>query len=587
MSHPEWTWSESQSQTDSERMGGAGRRFSPPRLTGGGAALLVMMALVPGTVQAGTYYVSTTGSDSYAGSSTSPWRNICYAVKRAVAGDTIIVRGGDYSEDCRAGTGSIDLPDGTSTARITLRNAAGERAVLHGLVWFTDADYWTFDGINVTWDSTVGTSSTHMVKLTDGTGWEWKNSEIWGAMSFANVLVTSSVAGLPNQWKLEGNCIHTTYASNSTNQDHNLYVNGRSQNGSGIITRNIFYGAPNGENVKLAGGSSPQGTQNVQVTYNTMDDASQNILMGWESTGNLFKRNIITRANNAQPIRAYQLTGTNNRAEENFWYDGTNTDLVFEDSGYQTVSQLNNVNADPRFDVTGSCGGYKPQTTSAQAYGRWAGTGPGTNPGPVAFVGSTAAEVQGTSITLSKPAGTQQGHVMIAQLVLRGVNAVSAPSGWNCPTTTDASISGARMVLCWKVAGSSEPSSYGFSTVDPDGKAGGIETWSGLDTTSPLAATSEASGTGTTCTATGVTTTVANQPLSLFCGHVGAVAYTPSSGWTERRDLATSTATYKATAFSATGLGPSTAGGTGNPTATASTSGGGWLSMLVALKPAP
>jgi len=555
------------------------------RLHAGFAALLAMMVLAPGTARAATYYVSTTGSDSFAGSSTSPWRNICSAVKRVTAGDTILVRGGNYYEDCRSGTGSIDLPDGTATSRITLRNATGERVVLHGLVWLTDTDYWTFDGINVTWSSTVGASDTHMVKLTDGTGWEWKNSEIWGAMSFANMLVTSSVAGLPSQWRLEGNCIHTTYPSNSTNQDHNLYVNGKSQNGSGIITRNIFHGAPNGENVKLAGGSSPQGTQNIQLTYNTLDDASQNLLVGWASTNNLFKRNLITRANNAMPIRAYQLTGTNNRAEENFWYDGTNTDLVHEDSGYQTLSLLNNVNANPSFDVTGSCTGYKPQNAAAQAYGRWAGTGGGTNPGPVAFVGSTAAEVQSTSITLPKPANTQQGQVMIAQLISRGVNAVVAPSGWTCPSSTDHSVSGARMVLCWKVAGASEPASYSFSTSDSNGKAGGIETWSGVNAANPFAVTSEASGTGTACAATGVSTTVASQPLSLFCGHVGAVTYAPASGWTERRDIASGTATYKATAFSATGLGPSTAGGTGNPTATASSSGGGWISMLVALQP--
>lgn len=575
-------------QTDSERLADTESPFSQHQLMGGFAALLALMVLTPGTARAATYYVSTTGSDSFTGSATSPWRNICSSARRATAGDTLIVKGGDYYEDCRAGTGSIDLPDGTSTSRITLRNATGERVVLHGLVWLTDTDYWTFDGINVTWDSTVGNSDTHMVKLTDGTGWEWKNSEIWGAMSYANVLVTSSVAGLPNQWKLEGNCIHTTYVTNSTNQDHNLYVNGKSQNGSGLITRNIFHGAPNGENVKLAGGSSPQGTQNIQLTYNTMDDASQNILTGWESTGNLFKRNIITRANTAMPIRAYQLTGTNNRAEENFWYDGTNTDLVLEDSGYQTFALLNNVNADPRFDVTRSCGGYKPQNTAAQAYGRWAGTGGGTNPpepGSVAFVGSTAAEVQNTSITLPKPANTQQGQVMVAQIVSRSVNAVTAPAGWNCPTSADHSLSGARMVLCWKVAGASEPASYVFSTSDANGKAGGIETWSGVSTANPFAAVSEASGTGTACTAAGVTTTVASQALGLFCGHVGAVTYTPATGWTERRDLANSTATYKATAFSATGVGPSTAGGTGNPTATASTSGGGWISMLVALQP--
>lgn len=67
-----------------------------------------------------TYYVSTTGSDSNPGTSAAPFRTITYAYSKVVAGDTILVRPGTYT-DYRAGWALVLDKNGTASAPITLR----------------------------------------------------------------------------------------------------------------------------------------------------------------------------------------------------------------------------------------------------------------------------------------------------------------------------------------------------------------------------------------------------------------------------------------------------------------------------------
>ena len=61
-----------------------------------GALLVLALAAAPAAVSAATYYVSTTGSDSNSGSSTSPWRTLWHAVRSINSGDTIRMLPGTY-----------------------------------------------------------------------------------------------------------------------------------------------------------------------------------------------------------------------------------------------------------------------------------------------------------------------------------------------------------------------------------------------------------------------------------------------------------------------------------------------------------
>lgn len=98
------------------------------RAARGGPLLLLALALlwcVP--LRAATYYVSTAGSDANDGASVdSPFRTIQHAVDGAVAGDTILVRGGTYREDVEMNTG------GTATQPIVLSAYPGEVPVIKG-----------------------------------------------------------------------------------------------------------------------------------------------------------------------------------------------------------------------------------------------------------------------------------------------------------------------------------------------------------------------------------------------------------------------------------------------------------------------
>lgn len=72
----------------------------------------------------GTFYVSTAGSDANEGSFTNPWKTLTFAASEATAGDTIIVRGGQYEEIFSiTESGKENLP-------IVFKNYSGEIAHL-------------------------------------------------------------------------------------------------------------------------------------------------------------------------------------------------------------------------------------------------------------------------------------------------------------------------------------------------------------------------------------------------------------------------------------------------------------------------
>ena len=77
---------------------------------------VVMLILGCAAVQASTYYVSTSGSDSNPGSVAAPWRTIQKAANAAKAGDLVLVAPGDYPEYVQAGAAA-----GTAAAPIIFR----------------------------------------------------------------------------------------------------------------------------------------------------------------------------------------------------------------------------------------------------------------------------------------------------------------------------------------------------------------------------------------------------------------------------------------------------------------------------------
>ena len=342
-----------------------------------------------------TFVVAPAGSDTAAGSWERPWRTFTYAFRQLLPGDTLLVRGGTYRE--RVTSASFCPPTraacpATSTSRIVVAAAPGERPVLRGLLWVRGADWWTFRGLTVAWDSTLDTvSDGHLVKFVDGVGWRFENGEVSGSRSFSNILVTDAAAAGPAGWVLRGNCVHGNAGdpSHGTLRDHNLYL-ASGLAGSGLVEDNILFDAPRGDNIKIGvGAETGNGSSHIAVRWNTLDDALTGVVVAYRSSSVRLERNLVGRVGSAATgglgkswypaFRGIELTGTSNAVIANAWY-ASGGGLVRNTFGTNNDSTRGLPNgtgelrlADPRFDSTTSCSGFTPANASlpyGARYGR-------------------------------------------------------------------------------------------------------------------------------------------------------------------------------------------------------------------------
>ncbi len=322
--------------------------------------------LLPAASGGNVYVVSPTGSNAGTGSVDNPWRTVSKALSSAAPGDAVYLRGGIYLERVNP-----VLQAGTATAPISVSEYPGERPVLQGVLWLHSPSYWRIHGINVTWDSATGLPNEQMVKLIGGVGWTYSNAEIWGARSYAALLVTADSAGILANWTVSGNCIHDTYPTNNTNQDHLIYANTGLGAGAGRITGNLLFNVTNGEGIKLGGSDVHVGAAvNVTADHNTIYNAIQPVLIAWDSDGNTLDHNILMKASgNYGGIRGYQLVSSSNQASNNIGYSLAK--MFLNDPGYAAVADSggNILPVDPQFDSTASCAGFNAANPAASGYG--------------------------------------------------------------------------------------------------------------------------------------------------------------------------------------------------------------------------
>ena len=67
-------------------------------ICGGNSPSPVYTLTVPTIAQGGVYYVAPTGDDANPGTLDYPWQTIQHAADILVAGDTVYIRAGTYSE---------------------------------------------------------------------------------------------------------------------------------------------------------------------------------------------------------------------------------------------------------------------------------------------------------------------------------------------------------------------------------------------------------------------------------------------------------------------------------------------------------
>jgi parallel beta-helix repeat protein len=88
---------------------------------------LVSFLLVAHIASAATYYVSTTGSDSNAGTEALPWKTIQKACNTAAAGDVVNIKAGTYYEKI-----TLNVQGSSSGGFITFQNYGTDKVVVDG-----------------------------------------------------------------------------------------------------------------------------------------------------------------------------------------------------------------------------------------------------------------------------------------------------------------------------------------------------------------------------------------------------------------------------------------------------------------------
>jgi hypothetical protein len=311
-------------------------------------------------------HVDVNGSDANSGTSSSPLRTVGKALTKIGAGGVVWVHDGIFEEEIR----NPAVVRGTTSKPVTVACWPGERPIVQGLLWLTSVDYWRIHGLNVTWGDAL--PSEHMVKFTGGVGWSFEDAEVWGAQSYAGLLVYGDDARVPSGWALRRLDVHDTGIANDTNQDHNIYVNTGLKAGTGLIERCLIHGAPNGENVKIGGSDSSGGSAGVAVSYCTLVHASQNVMVFGATHDTLIERCILAYADGSsayRPVRDYLVSGVNNVVRDCAYWDPETTDLIYRypGSAVPITDGGGNLRADPMFDAD-----YRPTNPAVLTYGRWA-----------------------------------------------------------------------------------------------------------------------------------------------------------------------------------------------------------------------
>jgi hypothetical protein len=139
-------------------------------------------------------------------------------------------------------------------------------------------------------------------------------------------------------------------------------------------------------------------------------------------------------------------------------------------------------------------------------------------------------------LTIALPAGTVANDVMIASISVQPSSAaVTAPAGWTLVRQiNNATAPTGSLYVYSRVAGASEPGSYTWTITSLAYAAGGIQSFSGVDTASPIDVENGATTASALTHATpSITTTGANEMLVTSHMISSSGTWTPPAGMTE------------------------------------------------------
>jgi hypothetical protein len=203
-------------------------------------------------------------------------------------------------------------------------------------------------------------------------------------------------------------------------------------------------------------------------------------------------------------------------------------------------------------------------------------------------VAQAATSSSASEIAMDRPPGVLAGDVMIAVVDARlpASGSITAPAGWYSirrEGTAGSTGTALSQALYYRVAGQLEPSAYTWQFARKTGVAGAVLAYGGVDPTAPIADDAGSMQSNvTTIVAPSVTTTQPGDGLLALFGTAEANAITPPSGMIERHET-TGAGNRVASSESADAV-VSTAGASGDRTATSDTTAPRAVGQLVALR---
>jgi hypothetical protein len=322
--------------------------------------------------------VLATGASSASAATTKvihPGDNVLAALQALRAGDTLELAPGTYN------TGFLRAPmsNGTASAPITVTaQVPTQPPLLVGGLWLYSPTY-----VNLTYLRIQATAAASpALTVQGGSFWTVSNSEFFGARqtnAYANVVI-SGTGGFPRFFMFSYNCVHDAATSTRADQtDHNVYVdftgNGMT---SGNIVRNLMWGAPHGENLKLGNGGvdGAVGPWNVRVANNTMAVGGRQLLLHANVVNNVIVGNLFYDATQgfvASPkttqVYVHDVIGSGNYFSHN--YSAIASMMIYDPLKKVTLGVGNVTGPEPAFTGAYTCAGWKQTLPASLPFGRW------------------------------------------------------------------------------------------------------------------------------------------------------------------------------------------------------------------------
>jgi hypothetical protein len=204
---------------------------------------------------------------------------------------------------------------------------------------------------------------------------------------------------------------------------------------------------------------------------------------------------------------------------------------------------------------------------------------------------SSGSAPSGTlTLTVARPAGTVLNDVMIAAIAVRPSTAtITAPAGWTLVLRVNQALTNSNAQAIYsRVAGAGEPANYSWTFNTSTGSVGGILSFSGVNTASPIDANNgQADPSGVTFATPSINTTVQNDMIVTAHSFSSSATWAAPAGMTKAVDVASEppqAATGESMCMNYALQGA--VGATGTKTATAASNADVGVGQILALKSA-